>query len=208
MPLDLQVDQEGDVLMQDPENKPHSGLNGPQSEWNEVPEHDAAAGDAIIPPRKGKRTVRTSVHADEGIELRSSDLANWRDNYLINMAEQTRKRQLGKEAHNAKIYAHRIVFEWGIGGELRNPALKALFSGSALAEAFQAKAKAARKTKRAGGTAIERDGTQSRAQELGERGEQLGLAVENLDDYGPQTNDYDVSTVCLLMRFTFTEVSI
>ncbi|KAF8428256.1 Rec8 like protein-domain-containing protein [Tirmania nivea] len=188
-PLLPEFDQEGDILMQDPTNKLHSELNNPQSEWNEAPENDAAVEDAIAPSRKRKRTARARVSVDESIELRNSDLANWRDNYLINMAEQVQKRQLGKETHNAKIYAHKIVFEWGIGGELRNPELKAFFSGGALAEMFQHKPKAAKGINRVGGTLIEGDGV--RTQEVGKRNEQLGLASENLDDHGPQINDYD-----------------
>jgi len=171
--------------MQDPNNKPQSELNDPQPE---VQEGDAAAEDAIAPTRKRKRTARARVVADESIELRSSDLASWRDNYLINMAEQTQKRQLGKETHNAKIYTHKIVFEWGIGGELRSPELKALFSGGALVETFK-KPKAVKGT----GEALA-EGQNAQAQELSKHDEQLGLAFENLDNYGPQINDYDVRT--------------
>lgn len=178
--------------MQDPDNKPHSGLNNPQPEWNEVLEDDAAVEHAIAPPRKRKRTARARVNVDESTELRNSDLANWRDNYLINMAEQAQKRQLGKETHNAKMYAHKIVFEWGIGGELRNPTLKSFFSGGALLETFQNKPKAAKCVQTAGETLTE--GSDVQGLEAGKHDEQLGLAFEKLDDYGPQINDYDVRT--------------
>ncbi|KAF8449950.1 Rec8 like protein-domain-containing protein [Terfezia claveryi] len=185
-PLPLDFDQEGDTLMQDSNNRPHSKLLDPQSQWNEAQEGDAVVEDAIAPPRKRKRTTHGGVDVDESIELRSSDLASWRDNYLTNMAEQSQKRQLGKGAHNAKIYAHKIVFEWGIGGELKNPELRALFSGGALAETFKSKPKAAKGTKEA---LIERE--KAHAQDVGMHDEQLGLASENLDNYGPQVNDYD-----------------
>ena len=86
-------------------------------------------------PQRRKRAGRTR-QIDSTIELRSTDLASWRDNYINNMEDQSKRRQLGRQGYVARLYAKKVVLEWGIGGELRNPTLNALFSGSALMQTF------------------------------------------------------------------------
>lgn len=84
-----------------------------------------------------KRGPRQKNNIDPSIELRSADLAGWRDNYIENMEEQVSKRKALKQTHNSKLMASKIVLEWGIGGELRNPELNSLFSGRGLIETFK-----------------------------------------------------------------------
>lgn len=108
-------------------------------EVENVPEfgqgQDLEAGDIDAVPQRRRRAARTR-QVDSTIELRSADLASWRDNYIYNMEDQSERRQLGRQGYYAKLYAKKIVLEWGIGGELRNPTLNALFSGSALMQIF------------------------------------------------------------------------
>ena len=86
-------------------------------------------------PQRSRRPTRNR-QVDSTIELRSADLASWRDNYIYNMEDQTERRQMGRQGYYARLYAKKIVLEWGIGGELRNPKLHALFSGSVLMQTF------------------------------------------------------------------------
>lgn len=119
--------------MQEHDQRPPLGLNDP-------PEQEEPVIEVATPgPSTRKRAARIKTNIDTSIELRSADLASWRDNYIENMENQAKRRQLGKETHESKLYARKVIFEWGIGGELRNPELRALFSGTALLETFTSK---------------------------------------------------------------------
>lgn len=185
---------EWDITIRDSETQRAIDLNVTQVDNNAVlqeepqEQHEQVNVDDV--PIRGPRKVRIRNNIDENIELRHSDLANWRDNYISNMEGQIKKRQIGKQAHNAKLYGKKIVFEWGLGGELRHPGLKSLFSGSALQETFIRRLHGKREPQ---DIPIDQDDSIVRDPVHDQHEQQLGLGFDTQDDLRIQNDAFDVS---------------
>ncbi|KAF8473974.1 Rec8 like protein-domain-containing protein [Kalaharituber pfeilii] len=169
------------------DTRTHENLEETLSEYDNVVRSDAGNEGVADKIEKKKRRAPNKNTLDQNIELRTTDLATWRDNYLANMKEQVMKRNLAKQAHNAKLNASKIILEWGIGGELRNPALKNLFSGKKLFEIFKGTANerlGSRGVKRTGDTVGIKNSKRIRTSDVG-RGD------GNVNDLDPPTFNND-----------------
>lgn len=99
---------------------------------SEPAEAEAAAAVTAAATRRlrGPRANRTTV--DQTTSLTNSQLRAFSRDYLQNMATASKAIQARRELSAAKSFAEKLVLEHGIGGELLNPTLKALFSGEAI----------------------------------------------------------------------------
>jgi hypothetical protein len=73
----------------------------------------------MAPIRHKKRTAKV-ITADATMELRNTDLSDWNNNYLHNMAEASRLKTLRKSSSQAKKNAEYYVWGSGIAGLGRN----------------------------------------------------------------------------------------
>lgn len=99
---------------------------------SEPAEEEAVAAVTAAATRRlrGPRANRTTV--DQTTSLTNSQLRAFSRDYLQNMATASKAIQARRELSAAKSFAEKLVLEHGIGGELLNPTLKALFSGEAI----------------------------------------------------------------------------
>ena len=163
--------------------------SSPQAQEEEEPSTESAAA-----PLRPRRRAPKVLERDETQELRNSDLADWNNNYLTNMASVVRSRQHYKTNAQAKKNAGFWVMGAGIGGigsgldilKLDNPL--DMFSGNRLIEALKDVriAAAGRKRSRSSGEdgrSSDSEGRRVRAREDDDEqvGRGQGLA---LDDSG------------------------
>ena len=174
-------------------------LLSPQAPDAEEPTSESAGA-----PLKSRRRAPRVLERDETQELRNSDLADWSNNYLTNMANVARSKQHYKVNAQAKRNAAFWVMGTGIGSigsglglsKLGNPL--DMFSGSKLVEAIRGAetAQAGRKRSRsAGEEGQSSDSEERRVRAREDDGEQIGRSQDlALDDSGMMPGfDDDVS---------------
>lgn len=164
-------------------------LESPQAPEAEEPTSESAGA-----PLQSRRRAPKILEKDETQELRNSDLAEWNNNYLTNMASVARSRQHYKVNAQAKKNAVFWVMGAGIGGvgsglgisKLDNPL--DMFSGGKLIEALRSveSAPAGRKRSRSAGEESQSsDSEERRVRAREDDGEQIGRGQElALDDSG------------------------
>ena len=93
---------------------------------SEPAEEEAAATRKL----RGRRSNR--IRVDQAISLTNSQLKAFSRDYLQNMEIASKAIQARQALSAAKSLAEKLVLDHGIGGELLNPTLNALFSGRAI----------------------------------------------------------------------------
>ena len=86
---------------------------------------------------KKKRAPRKLILTDESTQLKRATLAEWNEKYCQRMEEEMKRKRVFKKAYSRRVNAKKMMLQWGIGGELRNPILNMAFSGKALIEKFK-----------------------------------------------------------------------
>lgn len=170
----------------------------------QAPEAEEPTSESAGAPLQSRRRVPKVLERDETQELRNSDLAEWNNDYLTNMASVARSRHHYKLNAQAKKNAAFWVMGAGIGSvgsglgisKLDNPL--DMFSGGRLIEALRGveSAPAGRKRSRsAGEEGNSSDSEERRVRAREDEGEQIGRGRElALDDSGMMPGfDDDVS---------------
>lgn len=140
MDLDLDFPRFGneEVLLPDAEAFPELIRQGPMKEglYRSSSEDSSHKSTAVLVRRK--RRAPKALPIDSKPELRNTDLARWNDNYLVNMAIETKAKVL----HNATRLAKKNAAFWvggsGIGdiGSFSQKTPLDIFAGDALMNAL------------------------------------------------------------------------
>ena len=150
---------------------------------------DEFASEANVAPQQRKRREPKELPVDRTQELRSTDLAQWNDEYIGNMDHANKSKLQHKSTTVAKQNAAFWVFGAGIGGvgagigasQTKGP-LAHLFAGEALMQALTGTPIAGRKRSRSEDEGGE-TGSEARKMKMRETGEEVGRAQGfNLDD--------------------------
>lgn len=210
-PMDFDMDMlnlGGDYDMPVPEAEPFPDLGPPPVSGvgaaialsPHAPEAEEPTSESAGAPLRPRRRVPKVLERDETQELRNSDLAEWNNNYLTNMANVARSRQHYKANAQAKKNAAFWVTGAGIGGigsglgisKLNNPL--DMFSGTRLIEALrggESGPESRKRSRSAGEEGQSSDSEERRVRAREDDGEQIGRGQELALDYSGDRPDFD-----------------
>lgn len=108
-----------------------------REELPDAPVQQEEEAEVAVPAARKPRAPKAShITIDDLTELNGRVLKEWDANYLENMDVAKQVLDDRRAKRDAKNTATILVLEYGIGGELVNPTLRAMFSGRALLDIF------------------------------------------------------------------------